>query len=96
MNPNHLRILSEVTCNSPYTTLTKSQALAALEMLQGEMEKYLKHLPTCNLKKDWSEVVQALAETPIKYQDESYDDECVRLQQLRNTCTCGLDQLKNK
>lgn len=46
MNPNHLRILSEVTGRTtenlnerlPLEIITPTQALAALEMLQGEME----------------------------------------------------------
>ncbi len=53
-----------------------------------ELEKYLKHLPTCNKSKDWFEAQEALSlctdgsETDLAWQE---------LKNSMNTCTCGME-----
>ena len=60
-----------------------------------DFKKYCKHLPTCNLSKDWSEAEDALADTPDIYRDESWNEAYEELRLLKNTCTCGLTELLN-
>jgi hypothetical protein len=55
--------------------------------------KYMDHLPTCNIQKDWTEAQQAMEDTPSCLRDHDWDVACEELKKKMNTCTCGLDAL---
>lgn len=55
-----------------------------------ELKKYLHHLPTCQIMQDWSEAEQAMADTPQRFRDESWDQAYEEMRTKMNTCTCGL------
>ena len=61
--------------------------------MDKSLKPYLQHLPTCNLKIDWSEAELALSDTPPQFRDYEYDLAAEELNKMRNKCTCGLDLL---
>lgn len=69
-------------------------------VIPEHITQYLKHLPTCNTMKDWSEANQAMADTPTIFRDEDYYAATEELRHKQTLCTCGLDNLltvnKNK
>lgn len=62
-----------------------------VERLREALVKYGQHLPTCNIKQDWSEALDAMANTPTKFRDHGYDKALEELKEKQNTCTCGLE-----
>ena len=58
-----------------------------------QLKPYLHHLPSCNIKQDWSEAEQALSDTPDKYKDENWQSAYDEMRVKMNTCTCGLHKI---
>lgn len=59
-----------------------------------EINKFLQHLPTCNLMQDWSEAADAVANTPQQFRDEGYCEAVQEMENKRRQCTCGLNEIK--
>ena len=56
------------------------------------LQKYLKHLPTCWTQQDYSELDDALAHTPVIFRDENWLKFYEDITKKRNTCNCGYDE----
>lgn len=54
---------------------------------------YLSHLPSCNLMQDWTEAMQAMADTPSEFRDEGHYEALLEIEDKRNKCTCGLKEI---
>lgn len=61
-----------------------------------ELKNYLNHLQTCNLNQDWTEALNAIAQIPDKFRDQSWKEHRDKLDIEMNTCTCGLAELLEK
>jgi len=51
---------------------------------------YAQHLPSCNIRQDWSEAEMAMADTPEQYRDHGWQAAREELGEKMQTCTCGL------
>lgn len=60
----------------------------------NELIKYAEHLPTCNIKQDWTEALQAMADTPTQFRDAGYQQAQNELYSKMGKCTCGLNKYK--
>ena len=56
------------------------------------LQKYLKHLPTCWTQQDYRELDDALAHTPDIFRDENWLKFYEDVTKKRNTCNCGYDE----
>lgn len=54
------------------------------------LEKYLSHLPSCNLMQDFTEAFSAMADTPNELRNSDYNEAWEKLNRDANTCNCGL------
>jgi hypothetical protein len=64
------------------------------ELIQALAEKWaIVHKSTCNLSQNWFEAEQALADTPEKFRDESWQMAYEEMREKKNTCTCGVKKL---
>ncbi len=57
-----------------------------------KIEKYLTHLYFCQIRQNWDEAMQAMADTPKEYQDENWHLAHQEIEKKRKTCTCGLQK----
>lgn len=60
------------------------------------IDKYLRHLPECNINANWLEADQAMADTPNEFRDESYYIALEEIQHKKGLCTCGLDEARKE
>lgn len=64
------------------------------ELINALAEKWaIVHKSTCNLSQNWFEAEQALADTPEKFRDESWQMAYEEMREKKNTCTCGVKKL---
>jgi len=62
----------------------------------SSLKPYLNHLPSCNLKQNWDEAIQAMGDTPERLRDEDWQNAYNEMHEKMNTCTCGLKALESK
>lgn len=58
-----------------------------------ELQKYVKHLPECNIMQDWYEADDAMSRIPESMRDDGYYKAQEEIDKKKRTCTCGLEEL---
>lgn len=64
--------------------------------MEMDIEKYLTHHPDCTIMQDWSEAEMAFADTPERFRDESWSEAVEEMRRKKITCSCGLEQIKER
>jgi uncharacterized small protein (DUF1192 family) len=71
---------------------------ANITALRAEVERlrgYVQHKDDCNINKNWSEVLMAMADTPSHLRDQAWQEAVNNLYEKMAICSCGLDESKN-
>lgn len=72
------------------TECTQQASEAAILKFVGRVIPFLDHKPTCNMKKDTREWIEAVGDLPESLEKEI---EVEKIRQFESTCTCGLHQI---
>lgn len=77
----------------------RGQALFIISFLEREnaekdreIVKYGMHLPECYKMQDWSEALDAFANTPTKFRDAGYTQAVEEMNTKMQTCSCGFEK----